>query len=278
MKLITFSLLVFIFFLLCKYLIYKEHFFTPNKVISPSFFINNYEKTYNTINIDLFHSIFNQYNLNITPIKTIKDVLIDKCYIKYIGNFLLYDEKPWLRSLTYTSILKNINSISRLFNIDVLIENSTNIIDLQNTYITKFVKMAYTYSKNNNPLFYYYNNIVSKQTFYSVDIIINYVINILNKKNSDELKWIEMMHSIFINNNILYFMDTSLSNNSNKYNIILLFGEYLLKELITYSKTIFVDIKNDITIQSDLITIKNHIFYNDDGDYFTNNLIFDCNI
>lgn len=299
---ILFSLFFIIFiFIIYKFISIKEHFFISTNLKQSS-------KPFNKIHIDLFHSVFNSYNPYITNNSTIKNILSSKCYVKYLNNFLLYDEKPWLRTLSYGNIIKNINNIGILFNINN-IDDTYNIQMLQQKYINNFVNMAYLYSKNNNPRYFYYNDIIKKYTFYDVSIIINYIINALNNKSNDDSHWIEIVLSIFINNNIIYFMDNfNISPTDDKYNTILVFATYILSELITYNKSIFSrtvtnkiesegsiinqminsenrsfygEVERDninITIESSLYEIKNRVFYNDDGKYFINNIIFDCKI
>ncbi len=94
----------------------------------------------------------------------------------------------------------------------------------------------------------------------------------------DSVKWIDMMISIFVNNNIIYIMDYQQSGLSqDKYNFIYIFATYLLEELNKYSGTIFSpSITIDVDVNMTLYDIKNRILYNDDGSYFEKNLIFDC--
>jgi hypothetical protein len=95
----------------------------------------------------------------------------------------------------------------------------------------------------------------------------------------DNLKWIDMILSVFINNNIVYNMDYQPLTET-KYNFIYIFATYILEELNTYSGTVFSPITSNLPIIIDtkltLYEIKNYIFYNDDGRYFEKNIIFDC--
>ena len=237
----------------------------------------------NKIFVDLFHTIFNQYNPYINQTTTIQNILKDKCYIKYINNFLLYDEKPWLRGLTYQTIIDNIVNIGSQFNI-VISDDSSNIISLQNSYINNFINNSYFYSKKNNIRFGYYSELFAKQTFYSVPLLLTFIYKSLIDKKMDDLKWIDMVLSVFINNNIVYNM-TNNPLTETKYNFVYIFASYILEELKVYSSTIFSQTNDTIKketsiisvdINSTLYEIKNEIFYNDDGKYFEKNIIFDC--
>jgi hypothetical protein len=249
----------------------KEHFFGTTDI--------SIIKIY----IDIFQSIYNISNPYINLDSTIISILSSKCYVKYINNIYVYDTKPWLRKFNLDNIISFITNINNKLNISVNIETTT-IINLNNLYITNFLINTYNQTKMTNYLYHYYNTIIN------INSCIDSLSVIIYNKIYDTNMWITMFFNMIINNNLIYFdnviLSVKTSSINDKYNTILIISTFILDEIKKYAIK-FHEIQNDISkinringinIRSTVKSIRDILFYNDDGNYFINNFIFDCSL
>lgn len=270
MKLLSY----FIFFLIIYFYFFNklETFTNYNDKLSIG-----YNNKLSIIYNDIFQSIFNQYNLYITRDDiTLGELLSNKCYITKINNIYEYDTKPWLKLLSIITIIDYINTKCNQLNINNVTKN-TNIILLQQSYIINFCNQSYLKSKNSNHIYHYYNNMINlKQCFDNIAIM-------LYNKEYDNLRWIDLVYLMFINYNIIYLInkEETIDILSDKYNKILIIGDFILNEIIKYAigfHNVTDKYYNNITSKSYLKNIKDIVLYIDDGLYFKKNHIFDCSI
>ena len=197
---------------------------------------------------DIFQSIINSYNPYLQVYNDPINILKNKCYYKLYNNngILIY----------VNSILNNI----KISNMTM----TSNLTFIHKNYIIGFMTETLRTIKKTNNLYHYYNKFVNLTTF--VNILNNYLI----VNTYDELSWILLCYKLFIDNNLL----------NGEYNNILIIADFILLEMINFSKKIHKYVNNNLysimDIKSSVYVVKNIIFYGDDGKYFINNNIFDC--
>jgi hypothetical protein len=185
------------------------------------------------------------YNPYSSIYNNLSQIIINKCY--------------------YTNGIINAKDIINYYNNKINLQIDTNIDIIHTTYIKNFIINTYNLTRKTNYLFHYYNSILHLKYFFEkiTDKLIN--------KDYDNYSWINVCYSTVINYNMM---------NEINYNHILLISEYVLEEIVKYTKMYFgTDYKNFNTSKKDsLYKIKNNLMYNDDGNYFIENNIFNCYI
>ena len=211
------------------------------------YYNTNLYEHYDTIRYDndIFQSIINPYNPYLQLFIDPYNILKDKCYYK------LYDNSTIL--IYVNNILKSV----KISNISL----TSNLLLIQRNYIIGFMSETSKVAKKTNYLYHYYNKIINLNTF------INLLNNYLTVKTYDNMMWILLCYKIFFDYNLF----------NGNYNDILLIANYVLEEMKKFAVSIFlIDSNSDLNIKSSIYIIKNRIFYNDNGNYFINNNIFDC--
>ena len=179
-----------------------------------------------------------------------------------INPYNILKNKCYYKSYNNTNLLTSVNNILNKVKINNLLLSS-NLILIQKQYIINYMTEIFKVLKKTNYLYHYYNKIVNLNTFF--DLLSNY----LSIKIYDEISWILLCYKILIDNNLF----------SGNHNDISLIANFILEEMKKFRNNFFLENKNlDLNIESNIYTIKNKIFYNDDGYYFINNNIFDCKI